>query len=119
VGPPLAGVQRAAEVFADPDVRAQLRTWHLEQMPLLEMADRLGVADLFEPELRATVAGLSAAEVEIVRQVFLAEIDAAGTATDVAFPVECDASVVAGPVTVRASERDGRPVALVRQVTDD
>jgi Zn-dependent alcohol dehydrogenase len=113
MGPPIVGVQRAAELFADPEVRAQTRAWHVAKMPLMEMVDRLGLSKDFDPELRAAVAGLSDAEAEIVREVFLATIDAAGDATDVSLPVDCGIEDDVGAVNVSAGTKDGRSVAVV------
>jgi hypothetical protein len=114
VGPSIAAVQRAAELFAEPNVRTQLREWHLQDMPLMEMVDRLGFAALFDDSLRAAVAGLTKGEVQVIRDAFLAEIDAAGTATGSSMPVECSIAGVVGPVKVTsATDAKGRPVALV------
>jgi hypothetical protein len=110
----LVGVARATELFDDPEVRAQVRAWHLEEMPLLEMVDRLDMSGLFDPELRAVIAGLNAEDVKVVRAAFLAAIDAAGTATTVKYPVDCSINVVSGPVSVSAGERDGQSVVVVK-----
>jgi hypothetical protein len=114
LGPSLTGVDRAAALFQDPDVRAQAKAWHLEEMPLMEMVDRLGLSALFAPELRAAVAGLSPEEVTIIRQAFIATIDAAGQATEVEIPVDCDIKTLVGAVDVTAGEDKGRPIAVVK-----
>jgi hypothetical protein len=113
MGPPLVGVARATELFDDPEVRAQVRAWHLEEMPLLEMVDRLDMSGLFDPDLRAAIAGLSPEDVKVVRQAFLAAIDAAGKSTTVKYPVDCSIDVISGPVSVSAGERDGQSVVVV------
>ena len=114
MGPSLVAVQRAGELFGDPNVRAQLREWHVEEMPLMEMVDRLGFADLFDESLRAAVAGLTPVEVQVIRDVFLAEIDSAWASTDSSLPVDCSMTSVVGPVSVTlASDTKGRPVARV------
>ena len=114
MGPSLSAVQQAAELFADPAVRVQLQQWLLEGMPLMEMVDRLGFADLFDDALRAAVAGLGPDEIAIIREVFLAEIDRAGNAGDATMPIRCDISVVDSPVVVTAATDDqGRSVARI------
>jgi hypothetical protein len=42
MGPSIAAVQRAAELFADPQVRTRVLTWHEQDVPFLEMVERLG-----------------------------------------------------------------------------
>jgi hypothetical protein len=114
MGPSLVAVQRAGELFADPNVRAQLREWHHQDMPLMEMVDRLGIADLFDESLRAAVAGLTPVEVQVIRDVVLAEIDSAGASTESSLPVDCSLTSVVGPVSVTlASDTKGRPIAHV------
>jgi len=114
VGPSIAAVQRASQLFAQPNIRTQLREWHVQQMPLMEMVDRLGLSDLFDDALRAAVTGLKPDEVQVIRDAFLAEIDSAGSATDSSMPVECSLASVVGPVTVTAAtDPAGRPVARV------
>jgi hypothetical protein len=113
MGPPLVGVARATELFDDPEVRAQVRAWHLEEMPLLEMVDRLDMSGLFDPELRAAIAGLGPDDVKVIRQAFMAAIDEAGKATTVKYPVDCSIDVITGPVSVSAGDRDGQTVVVV------
>jgi hypothetical protein len=114
VGPSLSAVQQATELFADPAVRTQLQQWHLEGMPLMEMVDRLGFADLFDDALRAAVAGLRPDEIAIIRDVFLAEIDRVGDAPDAIMPIRCDISAVDSPVVVTAAtDNRGRSVARI------
>ena len=48
MGPPLAAVRRAEEVFGAPKVRELVLTWHGQQVPLLDMVDRLGFSDLID-----------------------------------------------------------------------
>lgn len=113
MGPSIVAVQRAGQVFADPAVRTQVRQWFAEGTPLLEMVDRLGIADAFEPDLRAAIAGLSPAEVEVIRAAVLAEIERSGPSTEATLPVECAITHVTGPVEVSAAESGGRQVARV------
>jgi hypothetical protein len=117
VGPSIVAVQQAGQVFADPAVRVQVREWFSEGTPLLEMVDRLGIAEFFEPELRAAVAGLSPAEVGVIRDAVVAEIDRAGSSTGASLPVECEITQVTGPVSVSAAESGGRQVARVVNVS--
>jgi hypothetical protein len=113
MGPGISAVQRATELFADPAVRAQVRTWHSQNVSLMDMVDRLGFAGLVDDPLRAAITGLSPDEVSIIRDAFLAEIDRAAESTQIIMPVECGLTEVAGPVTVTPAEIDGRPVARV------
>jgi hypothetical protein len=113
VGPSIVAVQHAAQVFADPAVRTQVRTWFDEGTPLLEMVDRLGIADFFDPELRVAIAGLSPEAVTMIRDAFVAEIDRAGASTSATLPVECEITRVTGPVTVTPAQSGGRQVVRV------
>ncbi|HEY3724429.1 MAG TPA: hypothetical protein VGN59_13845 [Acidimicrobiia bacterium] len=113
MGPPLAAVRRAEEVFADPDVRELLLTWHAQKLPLLEMVDRLGFSQLVDPELRAAIEGLGPEEVAIIRAAVVEEIDRAGTSGSATLPVDCGIAKVTGPVSVTAADVDGRSVARV------
>jgi hypothetical protein len=113
MGPSLVAVQHAGQVFADPAVRTQVRAWFEEGAPLLEMVDRLGIAEFFEPELRIAIAGLSPEEVGVIRNTVLAEIDRAGPSTGATLPVECEITRVTGPVTVSPAQSGGRQVARV------
>jgi hypothetical protein len=113
MGPPLAAVHKAEEVFADPSVRELLLTWHAQQVPLLDMIDRLGFADLVDPALRDAIAGLSPQEVAIIRAAVVAEIDRAGDSPSATLPVDCGIANITGAVTVTAADVDGRTVARV------
>ena len=115
MGPPVAAVQKAEQLFADPKVREQLLTWHAQQLPLLDMIDRLGFTDLVDPALRDAIAGLSPEEVAIIRAAVVAEIDRSGDADGATLPVDCGIASVSGPVTVTAADIDGRKVARVTQ----
>lgn len=115
MGPSLSAVQHATELFADPAVRAQLRQWHREQMPLMEMVDRLGFTDLFDDKLRTVVVNLAPHEVAIIRDVMLAEIDNAAASTKSVMPIACDIVDVPSSVVVTSEQNAaGRPVARVR-----
>jgi hypothetical protein len=113
MGPPVAAVQRAEQLFADPKVREQLLSWHAQQLPLLEMIDRLGFTDLVDPKLRDAIEGLTPAEVGIIRAAVLDEIDRAGDSDRATLPVDCGIPSVSGPVGVTAADIDGRKVARV------
>jgi hypothetical protein len=113
MGPGLSAVQRATELFSDPAVRAQVRAWHTENVPLIDMVDRLGFTDLVDNALRAAITGLSPAEVSSVRTAFLAEIERAAQSRQIIMPVECALTEVTGPVTVTPAEVDGRPIVRV------
>jgi hypothetical protein len=113
MGPPVEAVQKAEQLFADPKVREQLLSWHAQQVPLLDMIDRLGFTNLVDPALRDAIAGLSPAEVAIIRAAVLDEIDRAGDSESATLPVDCGIASVDGPVTVTAADIDGRKVARV------
>jgi hypothetical protein len=114
VGPSLSAVQQAADLFADPAVRTQLRQWHLEGMPLMEMVDRLGFTDLFDDTLRAAVVNLSPDEVAIIREAYLAEIDRLADAPQATMPIACEIAEVSPSVIVtREVDTTGRNVARI------
>ncbi len=75
MGPPVAAVQKAEQLFADPKVREQLLTWHAQQLPLLDMIDRLGFTDLVDPALRDAIEACRPTRSAIIRAAVLAEID--------------------------------------------
>lgn len=116
MGPTIVAVQRAAQLFADPAVRAQVLTWHAEGVGLYEMVERLGFADLVDPPLRAAIEGLEPSEVTIIREAFVAEIERAGSTTTATMPVECSITEVTGPVAVTAVDVGGLPIARVEPV---
>ena len=105
MGPSIVAVQRAADLFSDPKVRARVLAWHEQDVPLLEMVERLGFLNLMEPVLRDAIERLTPEEVAIIRSVFVAEIERAGEATDVTMPVRCGIIAVTGSVDVSS---DGR-----------
>jgi hypothetical protein len=118
MGPPIAAVQRAAELFADPKVRALVLGWHEQDVPLLDMVERLGFLNLMEPTMREAIEGLSPDEVAIVRSAFVAEIERAGEAPTATMPVKCGILAVTGPVDVSSEQVDGREVARVVEAPD-
>ena len=113
MGPPLAAVRRAEEVFRDPKVRELLLTWHAQKVPLLDMVDRLGFSELIDSALRAAIEGLSPEEVAIIRDAMVEEIDRAGSSPGATLPIDCGIAKVTGPVSVTAVDVDGRSVARV------
>ena len=113
MGPPLAAVRRAEEVFRDPKVRELLLTWHAQKVPLLDMVDRLGFSELVDPALRAAIEGLSPGEVAIIRDAMVEEIDRAGSSPGATLPIDCGIANVTGPVSVTTASVDGRSVARV------
>jgi hypothetical protein len=117
MGPMLTAVQQAQLKFSDPAIRAQVRAWHDEGLPFLDMVDRIGLTDLFTGPLRDAIAGLSPAEVSTIRKAMIAAIDGAGKATEVKMPVDCNLDPVTGPVVVTAVDRSGQPWAQVTAAT--
>ena len=113
MGPSIAAVQSAAELFSDPQVRARVLAWHEQDVPLLEMVERLGFLDLMEPVLRRAIEDLKPDEVAIIRSAFVAEIERAGEAPTATMPVRCGIIAVTGPVDVTSEQIDGREVAHV------
>lgn len=114
MGPTLTTVEQAEAVFNDPAVREQVRQWHLEEVPLLEMVDRLGFGHTVDDQLRAAVDALLPEEVAIIRKVMLEEIERAGSASEAKLPVDCTITRVTGAVAVSAEAGPGgRQVAHV------
>ena len=113
MGPSIAAVQRAADLFADPQVRARVLAWHAQDVPLLEMVERLGFLNLMEPVLREAIEGLTTDEVAIIRSAFVAEIERAGDDPTATMPVRCGIIAVTGPVDVSSEQIEGREVAHV------
>lgn len=111
---PYDGVEAARVQFMDPQVRAKAQEWHGQGVPLLEMAERLGVA--LDPEIRAAVDGLAPGEVVTIRAAFVAEIERAGAADTAEWPVACSLVPVVGSVVVTAVEDEGRRIAKVDPV---
>lgn len=107
---PYDGVEAAQVQFADPGLRAELLEWHAQGVPLLEMADRLGI--VLDPAIRAAVDGLTPDEVGTIRAAFVGEIERTGAGA-AEWPVECNIVPVIGPVVVTAVEVQGRPIAKV------
>ncbi len=111
MAPPLGGVAAATARFQDPAVRAQVRGWHVEGVSLLDMVDRLELE--FETTTRDAIAALTADEVQVIRDAFLAEIDRAGDSDTASLPVDCAIATLTGPVAVSRLERDGTLFARV------
>ena len=82
--------QEAARVWGNPQTRAQIVQMHAEGRSLVEMTDALGLGGALDADgLRDVVAGLSAEEVQLVRDAFVAEADRVGPAPGANFPVDC------------------------------
>jgi hypothetical protein len=103
-------VQEAARAWGDPTRREQIVQMHAEGRSLVEMTEALGLGDALDADgLRDVVASLSADEVRLIRDAFVAEADRVGTAAGANFPVECalddvttGVRVVAAPTTTGA-----------------
>jgi hypothetical protein len=93
--------------FTDPAVRARVRTWHEEGVPLLDMANRLGI--VFDAPLRDVIEALSPAEVDSIRKAMIAAIDRGGDARDVQMPVNCTLEVMPASVVVTPEDVGGEP----------
>jgi hypothetical protein len=113
MGPALPPAGQAMQVFADPAVRTQVRQWHLDEVPFLDMIDRLGLSAQFVGPLRDAIANLSAEEVGIIRKAFIGAIDRAGDSEGASFPVACMIRGVPGPVTVMVLDKGGEAWARV------
>lgn len=113
MGPALPPAALAMQAFGDPSVRSQVRQWHQDEVPFLDMVDRLGLGAQFVGPLRDAIANLTPDEVSIIRKAFLAAIDRAGDSDGAPFPVACRITATPGPVTVSALDKNGEPWAEV------
>lgn len=113
MGPGIDAVGRAAQAFADPRSRARIRQWHGEGVPLIEMAERLGIGEFFDSQLRRTIAALKPEEVVVIREAMLAELDRVGDTGTPDLPIDCEITSVSGEVDVTPIRVDGRPFARV------
>jgi hypothetical protein len=113
MGPALTTVEQAQLKFDDPGERARIKQWHAEGVSFLEMLERLGIA--VDGTLRAAIAGLSDAEVAIIRKVMVEEIDRAGAGGESKMPVDCDLNREPVPASVNVTEirKGGRSEAKV------
>ena len=68
--------QEAARVWSDPANRQRIVQMHAEGRSLVEMTDALGLGAALDADgLRDVVAGLTPAEVELLRNAFVAEAE--------------------------------------------
>jgi hypothetical protein len=100
-------VGQADAQFADPAVRARIRTWHEEGVSLLDMGNRLGI--VFDDVLRDIIASLSPDEVATIRKAMIAAIDRGGQGTGVKMPIDCTLKEMPASVVVTPEEIGGEP----------
>ena len=96
----------------DPDVQAQVREMHAEDMPLLDMVDALGLGGDMTPDVRAVIQGLSPDVVAGIRHATLETLDNGGTE----MPIDCgitDAELASG-VDVDVVQSSVVPTICVR-----
>jgi len=104
--------QEAARLWGDPATRARIVQMHEQGMSLVEMTDALGLGPALDADgLRDVVAGLDPQEVQLVRDVFVAEATSRAGAAGASFPVDCTVDdlgarvrLVAGPTSAGATE---------------
>jgi hypothetical protein len=100
-------VGQADAQFTDPAVRARVRAWHEEGVPLLDMGNRLGI--VFDAPLRDIIEALSPAEIASIRKAMIAAIDRGGDARDVRMPVNCTLDRMPASVVVTPEEVGSEP----------
>jgi len=110
--------QEAARLWGNPDTRAQIVQMHAEGRSLIEMTDALGLGPALDADgLRDVVAGLSDAEVKLVRDAFVAEATKVGDAAGASFPVDCTLDAVGGSVRLEPGATTQGATAPVVRVT--
>ena len=109
--------QEAARLWGDPEMRKRIIDMHARGDSLLKMVDELGLTGALETDgLRGVIENLTADEVKVIRDAFVAEANAIGDRAGASFPVDCrvDAGVRAVRVTVAPPSRDATaPVARI------
>lgn len=109
--------QEAARIWGDPQVRAQIVQMHAEGRSLVEMTDAVGLGAILDADgLRDVVAGLTAQEVQLVRDAFVAEATRVGTAPGANFPVDCTLEDVRGGVRLESGATSPNATAPVVRV---
>ncbi len=82
--------QEAARLWGDPETRQRIIEMHARGDSLLKMVDELGLTPALEADgLRPVLENLSAEEVKIIRDAFVAEATQIGTKAGANFPVDC------------------------------
>ena len=92
MAPSLQLPQQAARLWGDPETRQRIIEMHARGDSLLEMVDELGLTPALEADgLRPVLESLSAEEVKIIRDAFVAEAAHIGARAGASFPVDCRA----------------------------
>ena len=82
--------QEAARLWGDPETRQRIIEMHARGDSLLKMVDELGLTAALDADgLRPVLERLTAEEVQIVRDAFVAEATHIGTGAGANFPVDC------------------------------
>jgi hypothetical protein len=98
----------AQKLFTNPANKDRLLQWHTQGMPFLQMADQLKL--VIPGPMRDAIAGLSPAEVAIIRDAMVGALNANAAA----MPVECSVTGLDGPVTVTSAiGAAGQPIAVI------
>jgi len=105
--------QEAARLWSDPATRARIVGMHARGDSLLEMVSALGLDDTLDSDgLRGVIEGLSAAEVQVIRDAFVSEA-ASNTADGAHFPIDCRVDDVGQGVAISAVAGAAGPVARI------
>jgi hypothetical protein len=99
-------VQEAQRAWADPKKRSQIVAMHAQGASLFDMVDALGLGQHLDDALRQSIASLSDAGVQAIRDVFVAEAAASGS-HGAFFPVDCRVDDPGRAVTVTVVEQVG------------
>ena len=82
--------QEAARLWGNPETRQRIIEMHARGDSLLKMVDELGLTPALEADgLRPVLESLSAEEVKIIRDAFVAEAAHIGANAGANFPVDC------------------------------
>lgn len=110
--------QAAARLWGDPARRAEIVAMHEQGIGLVEMTERVGLGALLDRDgLREIVANLTDAEVQVLRDAFLAEARHVGETAGASFPVDCVVDDPRSGVRVQAAPPGPDAVAPVARVT--
>ena len=107
--------QEAARLWGDPIVRKQILDMHARGDSLLDMVAALKLTDAMDTDgLADVIRALTPAEVQVIRDAFVAEAQLVGDHAGASFPVDCRVDDPGAKVRVTAVSRAGAsPVAQI------
>lgn len=107
--------------LTDQAFRDQIRAMHASQTPLVDMVERLGLAEQMSPHVRTVVEGLGAKEVAAIRQATIDMLDRAESdQAESKLPVNCNLTqdaIDGGTAVAVAVESQNRVSTIVVRAT--